>query len=60
MQSDSIEEALADVVPTLETLIETCGKRIDPENAAATVATAELLASTVSAKIGEAKSRLKK
>lgn len=54
-----IETPLADILPALEALTELASKRIDaPECAAATIARAQALLSTVSAKIAQAESAL--
>jgi hypothetical protein len=55
---EDIEAHLSDALPALEDLIELASKRVDPDNAAATIAKARALLSSVSAKIGEAQRRL--
>jgi hypothetical protein len=55
---ETIEEHLSDALPALEDLIELASKRVDPENAAATIARARALVSTVAAKFDEAEAAL--
>lgn len=55
---DNFEDALTSAIPNLENLLDLCGNAQTPETAAATIARAKLLVSTVESKIKEAEAAL--